>query len=85
MADPRQARAGQSGYSPRLGRRDPRLRTNAAAAVTDQDLDNATIERDAQGRQRVKALDQLAPLSAGADLPAVIARLNLIVAKLKGL
>lgn len=85
MADPRQGRAGQSGYSPRLGRRDPRLRTNAAAAVTDQDLDNATIERDGQGRQRVKALDQLAPLPAKADLAAVIARLNLIVSKLKGL
>lgn len=84
MSDPRAGRAGQGGFSPRLGRRDPRLRTNAAAAVTDQDLDNTTIARDAAGRQRVTALDKLAPLAASSTNASLIARLNQIVAKLQG-
>ena len=85
MADPRQARAGQSGYSPRLGRRDPRLRANAAAAVTDQDLDGSTIERDAQGRQRLAAAKDLPVLPQSATLAQVIAAHNRLIQKLKGL
>ncbi len=59
MPDPRQGRAGQAGFSPRLGIRDPRLRTNQVAALTNTGLDSKSVSTDGAGRQRISAADEL--------------------------
>jgi hypothetical protein len=84
MADPRAGRAGQSGYSPRLGRRDPRLRTNQSGAVTDQSADKKTINTDGLGRFRVTAADGLKPLPAGATAEEARVAYNQLLARLRG-
>ena len=84
MADPRSARAGQSSFSPRLGRRDPRLRTNQTGAVTDQSLDRATISTDGSGRHRITAADQLGQIPANATAEQIRKAHNLLVRKLRG-
>lgn len=84
MGDPRQGRAGAGGFSPRMGARDPRLRTNAAGQVGDQDLDPGTLERDGQGRTRLRAVDGMAPLAPHSTLSQVIAAHNALIARLKG-
>lgn len=84
MSDPRQGRAGQSGYSPRLGRRDPRNRANAAGAVSDASVDRATISTDGAGRYRISAVDQLKPLPASATTAQVRDAYNSLLKKLRG-
>lgn len=84
MTDPRQGRASAGGFSPRLGRRDPRLRTNASGAVTDNDLDRATISRDGSGRQRISAADELKPLPASATTGQVRDAYNMLLKRLRG-
>jgi len=84
VPDPRQGRAGQSGFSPRLGRKDPRWRTNQAGLVADADLDQKTLGRDGVGRTRVTAADGMKPLKSDASLAEVIAHLNALQAKLRG-
>jgi hypothetical protein len=85
MSDPRSAREGSSGHSPRLARsgRDPRVRTNAAAAVGDQHLDRGSLE-SASGKTRFSAWDAVAPLPDNASLAQVVGRLNLMLARGKG-
>ena len=85
MANPRQGRASQAGFSPRLGARDPRLRANQAGAVTDNDLDQKTIARDGQGRQRIAAADRLSLLPDGATTAQIIAAYNALLRAFKGL
>ena len=84
MADPRGGRASAGGFSPRLGRRDPRARMNQTGAVTDNDLDQQTIARDHLGRQRLSAADQLKPLPANATLAETRAAYNQLLKRLKG-
>jgi hypothetical protein len=67
-----------------LGRRDPRLRGNQSGAITDNDLDRATIARDGSGRQRVSAADQLKPLPANATSEQIRLAHNQLVRKLRG-
>lgn len=85
MSDPRAGRAGQSGHSTRLGNKDPRVRTNAAGAVSDVGIDRKTIGLDGAGRMRVAAVDGLQPLPPHANVSQLIAGYNLLLAKLKGL
>jgi hypothetical protein len=84
MADPRQGRAGSANLSPRLGRRDPRARTNAAGAVSETGVDRKTVGTDGSGRARVAAADGLKPVSPTATLSEVIAAHNLLLARLRG-
>lgn len=100
MADPRQGRAGQASYSPRLGLRDPRLRTNQDAALTDHGLDSKSVGTDGAGRQRISAADELKflsskapPVAETADTSQLTTRqgmlalrktMNELLAKLKG-
>lgn len=58
---------------------------NAAGAVSDADLDQQTIGRDEQGRQRFTGFDGVGPLATDATLADVIARLNLLVKLGRGL
>jgi len=67
-----------------MGARDPRHRTNAAGRVADADLDQKTVQRDADGRMRVSALDGLPLLKAEATLSEAIAYINTMRAKLRG-
>lgn len=84
MADPRQGRSSSSGYSPKLGSRDPRLRANQSGLVGDADLDQKSINRDGAGRTRFSGFDQLKPLASSATLAEVIAAYNQMLAKGRG-
>ncbi len=84
MADNRQGRSGSAGFSPRLGARDPRLRSNQAAAVADSDLAPGALQRDGKGKTRISALDGIPPLAAGATLAQVVERTNLILRRMQG-
>ncbi len=82
--NPRQGRAGAGGYSPRLGHRDPRLRSNQAGQVNDADLAPGSLDRDAAGATRISAFDAIKPLPASATAAEVLAQLNLILKRGKG-
>lgn len=84
MADPRSGRAGQAGYSPRLGKRDPRLRTNQSGAVSDASADKKTVGTDGEGRFRFSAFDGLSQLPAGATLEDAIRLINQMLARGRG-
>ena len=83
-SSPRQGRAGSSSSSPRLGSRDPRLRSNANGAVSDAELAPGSLERDAAGRTRFSGFDAIQPLSPAATLAQAVAQLNLMLARGKG-
>jgi hypothetical protein len=75
MARPQQTRGrlGRAGHSVRLGSRDPRVRRNAQAGLTDEDVDNETLEV-VNGKIRLKATgDASEPVTAadGMTLEAV--------------
>lgn len=84
MPDPRQGRASAGGYSPRLGRRDPRLRMNASGSVTDNDHDKKTIARDSGGRARLAAFDGLPALPANATTAEIAAYVRRMVQRGQG-
>lgn len=84
MGDHRAGRAGQSGFSPRLGRKDPRARANTAGSVAGEDNDRKTIASDGAGRNRFSAFDGLSPLPADATLADVIVALNQMLARGRG-
>lgn len=85
MGDPRAGRASAGGFSPRLARsgREPRLRGNAAGAVSDADLSPGALERS-NGKTRISAADGLPTLGANATLAEVIAGYNRLLKKLTG-
>jgi hypothetical protein len=89
MSDPRQGRAGQAGFSPRLARSsrgEPRLRANQMGALSNAGLDSKSIGSDGAGRQRVSAADQIKLLSGKKD-PTILdiqEKLNEVLAALKG-
>lgn len=83
MADQQhpQGRANAGGFSPRLGRNDPRSRTNAAGQVGDRDLDPETLE-SVNGQTTVRSrFAGMSPLASNASLSQVIAQLNAMLAK----